>query len=353
MLAAPRPESFPQYPAAWYLYCPVRQLRHGPVSKNVLGRRLVAFQTAKSGVALLDAHCSHLGADLGRGAVVGEAIQCPFHGWQYNVQGECVHMPCGGQVPRFARQRLYPIEIRHGYVFFFNGKTPLFPLPFFLDQQPGDLAPGRVFRFVANCSWYMLASNGFDAAHFQFVHDRKLIGPPVVDTPAEYVRRIRYRSEVIGTSVEDRFLRRFVGDQPEVTIACWGGPLTIVSARFRRAQSYLLVATQPLGPEQTLGEVIVFAPRGKSEVVRRLWQPLSLAARRWLTQAFLQNDLDRLAGIAYSPHTLTFADREMVAFFNWLASLPQESSSRLTPGGAIEADGVQDQAQPLTRESVR
>src|SRR6516165_1851239 len=167
MRPAPRRECFPAYPAAWYLFGALRELRGGPLSRTLLGRRLVAFRTRSGRLVALDARCGHLGADLGRGQVVGEGIRCPFHHWTYGTDGRCLHLPGVRNVPSFARQQCYPLVERHGFLFVFNGPEPLFPLPFFFDADPAEFVAGTPFRFVADCTWYLLAANGFDGAHFQ------------------------------------------------------------------------------------------------------------------------------------------------------------------------------------------
>ena len=111
---APPLSAFPAYPAAWYLFCHANDLDTGPLAKRILGRDLVAFRTASGKLALLDAHCSHLGANLGCGKVVGETIQCPFHHWQFGRSGVCEKIPTQSQIPTFARQQKFPICERHG-----------------------------------------------------------------------------------------------------------------------------------------------------------------------------------------------------------------------------------------------
>src|SRR5262245_58719162 len=114
-LKAPPAEAFPQYPASWYLFCESERLKNEPLTKRTLGRDLVAFRTASGNLAVMDAHCAHLGADLGCGRVIGESIQCPFHNWRYGVDGSCVEIPRTRQIPQFARQKTYPAVERHGY----------------------------------------------------------------------------------------------------------------------------------------------------------------------------------------------------------------------------------------------
>ena len=58
-----------------------------------LGQNFAVFRGEKSNEAhVLDAYCSHLGADLTSGGkVFGDLIQCPFHQWQFDGNtGDCV-----------------------------------------------------------------------------------------------------------------------------------------------------------------------------------------------------------------------------------------------------------------------
>src|SRR5436305_5418037 len=131
---APPAEVFPEYPASWYLFGESRELRQGPVSRRILGRLLVAFRTGSGRLVVMDGECAHLGADLGFGEVVGETIRCPFHHWRYGCDGACVGVP-QGRPPAFARQRIYPVEERHGYRLLFKRRRALFPPALFLDDK--------------------------------------------------------------------------------------------------------------------------------------------------------------------------------------------------------------------------
>src|SRR6267142_949575 len=94
---APPSTAFPVYPASWYLYAASAELARRPLAKTMLGRQLVAFRTEQGHVAVMDGRCAHLGADLGGGRVSGEAIQCPYHNWEYGPDGRCTRSPglCG------------------------------------------------------------------------------------------------------------------------------------------------------------------------------------------------------------------------------------------------------------------
>ena len=326
MLVAPPASSFPAYPASWYLFGKVDALRHGPLSKRILGRDLVAFATASGQLAVLDARCSHLGANLGCGRVVGESIQCPFHNWQYGVNGHCTGIPGTSQIPPFARQASYPAVKRHGYLFFFNGPEPLFPLPFFWGEIPEESAAGRLFRFTADCPWYVTTAHGYDAQHFEAVHDRRLLAPPEIDCPAPYARRNRYHAEVLGRTRLDRWLKTFAGSRVEITITTWGGTFVLITGDFERASSRFIMATQPLENGHTLCEGIVFTRQSRLPVVGPVVDYLTLAVRRYFTHGYLADETSRLRQTRYNPSALIQADQAMVEYFQWLAVLPQSKS---------------------------
>ena len=319
----PTAADFPRHPATWYLFCRSSLIDRRPHSRHLFGRSLVAFRTESGSVAVLDASCAHLGADLGRGRVCRETIQCPFHHWSYSADGNCVSVPGSVRVPTTARLRSYPAVERHGYIFFFLGPEPLFELPFFEDCDPVDFAASPSFEFPMDCPWFMLVGNGFDGQHFQAVHDRRLTSTPRVDCPAPFARRMQFEAEVAGTTIFDHLLRRFAGKIVKVSITTWGGPYVLVEGEFERAHSRLLVASRPIDENNTTSEVIAFARRGSQFFSSHVLDPLSLRIRRRFTQAFLQYDIDKLCGVRYQPAGLTDQDFELTQYFRWLTTLPR------------------------------
>lgn len=320
---APPSSRFPAFPLAWHLLCESRDLAAGPRSFDLCGRRLVAFRGAGGRAAVLDARCSHLGADLGKGRVEGGRLVCPFHAWEYGPDGRCQHIPSGSEIPAFARQTAYPAVERSGFVFVWNGPEPLLPLPFFDGFEEEALAAGRPHRFTVDSPWYMVTANGFDGQHLLSVHDRKLLGEQEVEEAGPLARRLRYAVEVTGRSASDRLLRRLAGPVARVVIDVWAGSLVFVEARFDRAVSRVLVAVRPLAPGRTELWVVPFAPRRRGPLGRAA-QPLELAVRGRLTATFIGGDLDRLHGVRYDPSRLVPGDRTLVDYFCWIATLPAQ-----------------------------
>jgi len=91
-----------------------------PRKATVHGRRLVAFRTADGQPRVLADRCLHRGGTLHLGVVVGDSIECPYHGWQWRgVDGQCVHIPSNGPpapIPKAAVIGAFPAVERYGLI---------------------------------------------------------------------------------------------------------------------------------------------------------------------------------------------------------------------------------------------
>ncbi|XP_042148709.1 cholesterol 7-desaturase nvd 1-like [Ixodes scapularis] len=99
-----RDETQPVFPNGWIPLLLSSELIINKVkSLNVLGEELVAFRTQDGVAHVMDAYCPHLGANLGvMGRVVGDCIECPFHGWRFRGEdGVCTHVPYASKRTNF------------------------------------------------------------------------------------------------------------------------------------------------------------------------------------------------------------------------------------------------------------
>ena len=64
-----------------------------PVRVKILGEDLVAFRDTDGKVGLIDERCPHRGASMFFGINQECGIMCIYHGWKYDVNGDCVDMP--------------------------------------------------------------------------------------------------------------------------------------------------------------------------------------------------------------------------------------------------------------------
>jgi phthalate 4,5-dioxygenase len=66
----------------------------GPqVRVKILGERLLAFRDTEHRPALIEEFCAHRGASLFLGRNEESGIRCSYHGWKYDLTGQCVDLP--------------------------------------------------------------------------------------------------------------------------------------------------------------------------------------------------------------------------------------------------------------------
>ncbi|TNF60142.1 MAG: aromatic ring-hydroxylating dioxygenase subunit alpha [Burkholderiales bacterium] len=141
---------------------------------RLLGQDLVLFKDAQGRFGLLDRDCPHRGADLAYGRNEGDGLRCPFHGWKFDVDGQCTETPAepeGSQLCRRIRQRSYPLLSRAGVLFAWlgpEGSTPP-PLPA-LDCFEAPETHSFAFKGLWHCNWLQAFEVGIDPAHASYLH---------------------------------------------------------------------------------------------------------------------------------------------------------------------------------------
>lgn len=163
---------------AWYVVEWSRDLTDRPIAKTVCDEAIVVFRTASGAVAALADHCPHRHLPLSLGSVVGEAVQCAYHGMRFDRTGACVGIPSQALIPPAARVRAYPAVERYGWVWVWLGEEPGDPaaIPDFGQlSDPAFAAVGRT-NYV-RCAYQLLTDNLLDLSHVGFVHTTT-IGTP-------------------------------------------------------------------------------------------------------------------------------------------------------------------------------
>lgn len=161
-------------PNQWYVLMESKQVKEHPVGVTRMGEKLVFWRDQDGRVGCLHDRCAHRLVALSKGQVVGGRVQCPFHGFVYSTDGQCVHIPANGRagvVPKSLRVRKYSTHEEHGFIWVWWGDTP-----------PEDLKPPRYFDDIdpdmAHASAYdpwqahysRVIENQLDVVHLPFVH---------------------------------------------------------------------------------------------------------------------------------------------------------------------------------------
>jgi len=171
----------------WHPIAASRQVRGRPLSRRLMGKPLVVFR-GDGGAAVFADRCPHRNMALSLGRVRDGQIECPYHGWRFDVAGRCTLTPGAAQPASVAAERLPAVE-RAGLVWTTLARDPApFPaLPFPLEAEGFDtfLWPVRASR----APLVDAIENLLDPAHPHFLH-AGIVRSATVRRPVEVTVRV-------------------------------------------------------------------------------------------------------------------------------------------------------------------
>jgi 5,5'-dehydrodivanillate O-demethylase len=156
----------------WIPIAAASQLLENPVKPvRILGEDLVLFKNTKGNLGLIGRRCLHRLVDLQYGIPDDYGLRCPYHGWAYNAQGECVERPLEanptGKFPR--KLEGYPVQEMGGLIFAYMGPLPAPALPRW-DHFVWPNAIRQIAINVLNCNWLQCQENTGDPTHSVYTH---------------------------------------------------------------------------------------------------------------------------------------------------------------------------------------
>lgn len=143
-----------------------------PVPLRLLGEDLVLFRDEGGRVGLLGLHCSHRGADLSYGRLEDGGLRCIYHGWLYDVHGNCLEQPgepAGSDFYKKIRHLAYPCQEAAGIIFAYPGpgEPPLLPAYEFLRAPRENIF---VTKILHECNYLQANEGNIDSSHLSFLH---------------------------------------------------------------------------------------------------------------------------------------------------------------------------------------
>lgn len=145
-----------------------------PYRVRLLGEDLIAFRDSAGLPGLLVVQCPHRGASLFFGRNEESGLRCVYHGWKFNVAGECVDMPNEPPDSSFKDRihtRAYPMQERAGIVWAYLGSDSI-PPP--MPELEWMLVPSNqhrhAWRAIRDCNWAQAMEGDLDTSHAPFLH---------------------------------------------------------------------------------------------------------------------------------------------------------------------------------------
>ncbi|MFL6798546.1 MAG: Rieske 2Fe-2S domain-containing protein [Xanthobacteraceae bacterium] len=175
-----------------------------PVRVKLLSERLIAFRDSEGRVGVIDEFCAHRGVSLWFGRNEESGLRCPYHGWKYDVTGQCTEVPSEPVESGFCdkiKLTSYACVELGDVVWVYMGAPELEPpLPAFEWTKVA-----RSHRFVTRrsqeCNYLQAMEGGIDSAHVSFLHRHELRSDSLhVGRGAELTRETNARFEVVETA---------------------------------------------------------------------------------------------------------------------------------------------------------
>jgi len=160
----------------WYAAATSGEIERDLLGRILLNEPVVLFRNEVGAVVALEDRCSHRGYPLHRGRLIGDAVECGYHGITFDCAGRCVKVPGQAQIPSGADVRSYPIVEQWGIVLIWMGDPALAdPASIadchWLDDPEWD---ARGERLQVACDYKLIIDNLLDLSHLAYVHPRTL-----------------------------------------------------------------------------------------------------------------------------------------------------------------------------------
>jgi phenylpropionate dioxygenase-like ring-hydroxylating dioxygenase large terminal subunit len=153
-----------------------------PVRVKLLSERLLAFRDSEGRYGLIDEFCAHRGVSLWFGRNEESGLRCPYHGWKYDVTGQCIDVPSEPEESGFCKKiklTSYPLIERGGVLWTYMGppaEQP--PLP---EYEFANVPPDQTFttKRIQESNWLQAMEGGIDSSHVSFLHRGDLNSDPL------------------------------------------------------------------------------------------------------------------------------------------------------------------------------
>lgn len=202
----------------WYFVARSTEIKKEAVKGfQICGQEIVVYRDAENQLYAMDAYCPHMGTHLGVGKVVGKNIQCFFHHWKFNGNGECVDIPCSTnhkeKIQSKAKNQSYKVVEQFGAIWIFPSDNPEFKLASFAEFASDDVVYEFGAPYERSCHHHITMINGIDPQHLKTVHAIDLeMDVQIAERTTGDMIDITLTGKIGDKSFKDRLARKILGE---------------------------------------------------------------------------------------------------------------------------------------------
>jgi vanillate O-demethylase monooxygenase subunit len=175
----------------WYVGASDHEVQTRPLGRTILGEPVVFFRSQDGTLAAFEDRCPHRSLPLSMGKVIGDVLQCHYHGLQFGRSGKCVKVPGQDLIPSSAQVKTYPVVERYHWIWIWMGDPALanpddIPDFHWLDDPTWG---AKTSYLHAEANWQLVVDNLLDLTHLAFVHETTIGNSALVENAAVKVQR--------------------------------------------------------------------------------------------------------------------------------------------------------------------
>lgn len=243
----------------WYCAAHAGEVTDKPLARMICGMPMVLYRGESGSVAALEDRCPHRQAPLSMGNVLGEDLQCNYHGFVFNKTGQCVHIPRQDGISSRNRIQAFAAVERWGFIWIWWGnqekvdETSIPDLPWTEDEN----RRASYFHFHVNANFQLMADNLLDVSHVDFLHKHSIaskIDPTAKEAEAP---KVTIETRVEGDTVHS--LRKVHNTLLAGVTAAWHGsegPITRISTGKWVPPNSCILKLQFEDPDGAINETI-------------------------------------------------------------------------------------------------
>jgi phenylpropionate dioxygenase-like ring-hydroxylating dioxygenase large terminal subunit len=156
----------------WYVAASDSEVGRKLLRCTILGEPIVFFRLEDGTPVAFEDRCAHRHLPLSMGKLVGDHLQCHYHGLRFDQTGRCVRIPGQEQIPPTAKVRSYPVVERYKWIWVWMGDPAAADQSNITDfhwlDDPNWGAKSSYLHVKAN--WQLVVDNLLDLTHLAFVH---------------------------------------------------------------------------------------------------------------------------------------------------------------------------------------
>ena len=153
-----------------------------PVRVQLLSERLVAFRDTGGRYGLIDEFCAHRRVSLWFGRNEEHGLRCPYHGWKYDVTGQCIEVPSEPVESGFCdkiRLKSYPLVKIGDVLWTYMGPPEHQPPPPEWEFATVPAEQSFTSKRLQECNWLQALEGGIDSSHVTWLHGSSLKADPL------------------------------------------------------------------------------------------------------------------------------------------------------------------------------